>query len=118
MSFAKLLGNLETSANIAVKSSKKRQFSPPPSSSSSPSSSNNPSSSQQPQPESSKRTKFQNQNDVDQTFVLPRDIKDLSVTVSFLGIGAQKAGTSWLHKMLSVHEDLSLPEYVLKCFVY
>ncbi len=28
---------------------------------------------------------------------------------SFLGIGAQKAGTSWLHSMLSLHDELWLP---------
>ena len=28
----------------------------------------------------------------------------------FLGIGAQKAGTSWLHAMLSQHPKLALPK--------
>lgn len=28
---------------------------------------------------------------------------------SFLGIGAQKAGTTWLHRMLSMHDDVWLP---------
>lgn len=28
---------------------------------------------------------------------------------AFLGIGAQKAGTSWLHSMLSTHEEIWLP---------
>ncbi len=29
---------------------------------------------------------------------------------SFLGIGAQKAGTTWLHRMLSRHPDVGMPE--------
>lgn len=30
--------------------------------------------------------------------------------LSFLGIGAQKAGTTWLHKMLRLHPDIGMPE--------
>ena len=30
--------------------------------------------------------------------------------LAFLGIGAQKAGTTWLHTMLNQHPNLSLPE--------
>ena len=29
---------------------------------------------------------------------------------TFLGIGAQKAGTSWLHEMLKLHPDIGLPQ--------
>lgn len=29
---------------------------------------------------------------------------------TFLGIGAQKAGTTWLHKMLRLHPDIGMPE--------
>ncbi|HEX2668873.1 MAG TPA: sulfotransferase [Gammaproteobacteria bacterium] len=29
---------------------------------------------------------------------------------TFLGIGAQKAGTTWLHSMLSLHPDIGMPE--------
>jgi hypothetical protein len=29
---------------------------------------------------------------------------------TFLGIGAQKAGTTWLHRMLSLHPDIGMPE--------
>ena len=29
---------------------------------------------------------------------------------NFLGIGAQKAGTSWLHEMLKLHPDVGLPK--------
>lgn len=38
-----------------------------------------------------------------------QDVSQLTVQVSFLGIGAQKAGTSWLHEMLRKHPDLRLP---------
>jgi hypothetical protein len=38
------------------------------------------------------------------------DLQDLTVDISFLVIGAQKAGTSWLHTMLSKHPQLRLPE--------
>jgi hypothetical protein len=37
------------------------------------------------------------------------DLQELSVHISFLVIGAQKAGTSWLHTMLSYHPQLNLP---------
>eukprot|EP00978_Attheya_sp_CCMP212_P007518 scaffold17420_cov39-Attheya_sp.AAC.1 len=40
----------------------------------------------------------------------PRDIRDLSISVSFLCIGAQKAGTTWLHEMLRQNPRLSLPD--------
>lgn len=42
--------------------------------------------------------------------VRPRDIHDLKVKISFLCIGAQKAGTTWLHEMLNRHPNLALPE--------
>ncbi|HVC29378.1 MAG TPA: sulfotransferase [Gammaproteobacteria bacterium] len=29
---------------------------------------------------------------------------------TFLGIGAQKAGTTWLHRMLCLHPDIGMPE--------
>ena len=38
-----------------------------------------------------------------------RDLQELTIRVSFLVIGAQKAGTSWLHEMLSRHPQLKLP---------
>ena len=30
--------------------------------------------------------------------------------LTFLGIGAQKAGTTWLHRMLALHPDIGMPE--------
>ena len=30
--------------------------------------------------------------------------------LTFLGIGAQEAGTTWLHKMLRLHPDIGMPE--------
>ena len=38
------------------------------------------------------------------------DLQDLTVDISFLVIGAQKAGTSWLHTMLRKHPQLWLPD--------
>ena len=38
------------------------------------------------------------------------DLQDLTVDISFLVIGAQKAGTSWLHTMLRKHLQLWLPD--------
>lgn len=43
-------------------------------------------------------------------FVPPHDAHELTVEISFLCIGAQKAGTTWLHEILRRHPDLSLPE--------
>lgn len=40
---------------------------------------------------------------------LPRDHRDLTVSLSFLCIGAQKAGTTWLHEMLQNHSQVALP---------
>jgi hypothetical protein len=40
----------------------------------------------------------------------PRDIQQLSVTVDFLCIGAQKAGTTWLYEMLRKIPQVGLPE--------
>lgn len=40
----------------------------------------------------------------------PRDFSDLTIHISFLCIGAQKAGTTWLHEMLSRHPGLCLPK--------
>jgi hypothetical protein len=51
-----------------------------------------------------KRTKLQVKTNV----YIP-DRHDLSIEISFLGIGAQKAGTSWLHTMLSRHPHICLP---------
>ena len=39
----------------------------------------------------------------------PRDFDDLKIDISFLCIGAQKAGTTWLHNMLRLHPRLALP---------
>mmetsp|Transcript_37362 Transcript_37362/g.43492 ORF Transcript_37362/g.43492 Transcript_37362/m.43492 type:complete len:382 (-) Transcript_37362:654-1799(-) len=39
----------------------------------------------------------------------PSDLNQLRLKISFFGIGAQKAGTSWLHFLLSQHPDLTLP---------
>lgn len=41
---------------------------------------------------------------------LPSDAGELSVKLSFLCIGAQKAGSTWLHEMLRRHPSLCLPE--------
>ena len=41
---------------------------------------------------------------------VPRDSFDLSVNVDFLCIGAQKAGTTWLHDMLRKIPQLGLPK--------
>jgi hypothetical protein len=40
---------------------------------------------------------------------LPRDHGDLSIQLSFLCIGAQKAGTTWMHEMLAKIPGLGLP---------
>lgn len=40
----------------------------------------------------------------------PRDAHELQINLSFLCIGAQKAGTSWLHEMLRHFPELGLPE--------
>lgn len=40
----------------------------------------------------------------------PRDFYQLSVTVDFMCIGAQKAGTTWLYEMLCKIPDVGLPE--------
>ncbi len=40
----------------------------------------------------------------------PVDFHDLTINISFLCIGAQKAGTTWLHQMLNLHPDLCLPD--------
>jgi len=40
----------------------------------------------------------------------PRDFSTLTIHISFLCIGAQKAGTTWLHEMLSRHPGLCLPK--------
>lgn len=42
----------------------------------------------------------------------PSDAHKLTIKLSFLGIGAQKSGTSWLHEILNLNHDLSLPMYV------
>ena len=39
----------------------------------------------------------------------PADKKDLSLSISFLCIGAQKGGTTWLHEQLRKHPQLCLP---------
>ena len=39
----------------------------------------------------------------------PRDKRELTLSVSFFCIGAQKAGTTWLHEMLRQHPSLCLP---------
>lgn len=42
-----------------------------------------------------------------------RRAAEIAVTVdgpTFLGIGAQKAGTTWLHRMLRLHPDIGMPE--------
>lgn len=41
---------------------------------------------------------------------VPRDIKQLSVKVDFLCIGAQKAGTTWLYEMLRKIPEVGLPD--------
>jgi len=103
--FAKLLGNLKSTAKKASSTSpknstneKKRERDSGASGSKLSSSSSSSSS--------SKRRKLVSRDD----FKLPHDAKQLRVNLSFLGIGAQKSGTSWLHQMLSLHEDLSLPK--------
>jgi hypothetical protein len=39
----------------------------------------------------------------------PRDKRELTLSISFFCIGAQKAGTTWLHEMLRQHRSLCLP---------
>ena len=106
--FAKLLGRLESSANKAVKSatSTNRKRTQP--------SKIDATTSDNEENKVNRTSRYKKQRVDDKQFnlVAPRDIKDLTIKISFLGIGAQKAGTSWLHKMLSVHDNLSLPEYV------
>jgi len=42
-------------------------------------------------------------------FIPPKDYKDMSIPLSFLCIGAQKAGTTWLHEILRTHPNICLP---------
>ena len=61
----------------------------------------------------SKRSKVDHTNtmtNIDYNKYIPHDVNQLSIQLSFLGIGAQKAGTSWLHSMLGLHSQLSLPK--------
>ena len=39
----------------------------------------------------------------------PRDKRELTLSISFFCIGAQKAGTTWLHEVLRQHPSLCLP---------
>eukprot|EP00562_Extubocellulus_spinifer_P000491 CAMPEP_0178480572 /NCGR_PEP_ID=MMETSP0696-20121128/5767_1 /TAXON_ID=265572 /ORGANISM="Extubocellulus spinifer, Strain CCMP396" /LENGTH=355 /DNA_ID=CAMNT_0020108021 /DNA_START=86 /DNA_END=1153 /DNA_ORIENTATION=- len=39
----------------------------------------------------------------------PADKRELTLSISFLCIGAQKSGTTWLHELLSKHPSLCLP---------
>ena len=39
----------------------------------------------------------------------PRDFHELNIKISFLCIGGQKCGTTWLHEMLLKNQALSLP---------
>jgi len=39
----------------------------------------------------------------------PSDQQDLTIQLSFLCIGAQKAGTTWLHEILQLHPNVCLP---------
>ena len=39
----------------------------------------------------------------------PRDKRELTLSISFFCIGAQKAGTTWLHEVLLQHPSLCLP---------
>jgi len=105
--FSKLLGKLQDTANTAKKAAALTHTHTHSSSSSA----------------SSKKRKLQEHSETQQAprrrqldvHVQPRlrrphDIHDLKVKVSFLCIGAQKAGTTWLHEMLRRHQDLSLPD--------
>ena len=105
--FSKLLGKLQDTANTAKKAAALTNTHTHSSSSSA----------------SSKKRKLQEHSETQQAprrrqldvHVQPRlrrphDIHDLKVKVSFLCIGAQKAGTTWLHEMLRRHQDLSLPD--------
>lgn len=105
--FSKLLGKLQDTANTAKKAAALTNTHTHSSSSSA----------------SSKKRKLQEHSETQQAprrrqldvHVQPRlrrphDIHELKVKVSFLCIGAQKAGTTWLHEMLRRHQDLSLPD--------
>lgn len=65
---------------------------------------------QQPPSKAPNSQTLKRRQETKQRFRKPRDICDLKVRVSFFCIGAQKAGTTWLHEMLRRHHDLSLPQ--------
>jgi hypothetical protein len=44
---------------------------------------------------------------INNTGILPEKLMDLP---NFLGLGAQRAGSSWLYKLLQTHPDIYLPE--------
>mmetsp|Transcript_13642 Transcript_13642/g.20769 ORF Transcript_13642/g.20769 Transcript_13642/m.20769 type:complete len:334 (+) Transcript_13642:135-1136(+) len=53
---------------------------------------------------------FKRQRIFNQSESSPNDVHLLSVKIDFLCIGAQKAGTTWLHEMLRKIPELGLPE--------
>ena len=111
--FSKLLGQLESSAKLAAdtriissSSSLKRSLLTKKSTKNDDNNNNN-------YDNISKRSKVDHTNtmtNIDYNKYIPRDVNQLSIQLSFLGIGAQKAGTSWLHSMLGLHSQLSLPK--------
>ncbi len=96
--FANLLGKLENSANLAVKTSRKR---PQPSKNDGDSCDRT---------DTARRSQIKKLKEDNVASFVPRDVNQLSIEISFLGIGAQKSGTTWLHKILSAHQNLSLPK--------
>lgn len=48
--------------------------------------------------------------DTSSTIKLPKDVKDLTIKITFLCIGAQKAGTSYLHTILNMHPNINVPK--------
>jgi hypothetical protein len=101
--FAKLLGNLKNTAKKASASSSKRSRLDE-----DPENKNDHHDNYDKHGRVSKKSKVQLVEK--QITAMPKDVNQLSIKLSFLGIGAQKAGTSWLHQMLGFHENLSLPK--------
>ena len=57
-----------------------------------------------------KRARVEKETENERGDLPPRDMRQLSVRVSFLCIGAQKAGTTWLYELLKKVPDVGLPE--------
>lgn len=110
--FASLLGKLQdtadrarssTAASASTSTSTTSTIHPPP-----------PSNDNERHPKRRRQRQGKNNDDIQPPFakhgtIRPRDIHQLTIRPSFFCIGAQKAGTTWLHEMLRRHDGISLP---------